>query len=78
MSHNTKEQRKNYILNPPQPTYDKRDEHLCTELEQRNKISILFLEKFISLRTNKRYIKIILESKEAKDSLAAKRTVSIY
>ena len=42
LSHNTKEQREIYILNPPQSTYDKRDEHICTELEQRNKISILF------------------------------------
>ena len=53
LSHNTKEQREIYILNPPQSTYYKRDEHICTELELRNNISILFLEKFISSRSNK-------------------------
>ena len=78
LSHNTQGLREVYIINPPQSTHEKLDEQICIEIEQRNKLNILYLEKFTSLITNKRYIKIILNSKEAKDSLAAKGTVYIY
>ena len=78
LSHKTQEQREIYILNPPLPIHEKLDEHIIIELEHRNKINILYLEKFTSFRTNKRYIKIILDSKEAKDSVAANGTVLIY
>ena len=78
LSHNTQSLREVYILNPPQSTHEKLDEHICVELEQRNKLNILYLEKFISLKTNKRYIKVILDSKDAKESLTAKGTVYIY
>ena len=78
LAHNTRDQRIIYIINSPQQTYDKIDAHLCVELEHQNDINILKLDKFISSETNKRYIKLILDSKESTDTLAKKGKVSLF
>ena len=78
LSYNTQLQREIYIPNVPQASFDKIDGHIAIELEQRNHISFLALEKFKSNRTGKRYIKIVMESKAAKDQLTTKGSVHLY
>ena len=78
LSYNTQLQREIFIPNVPQAYFDKLDGHLASELEQRNQISLLALNKFKSNKSGKRYIKIVMESKAAKDQLTSKGTVHLY
>ena len=77
-SFNTQEQREIYIPNVPQSTFNKIESHLLVELEAKNSISILKLDKFHSFATSKNYIKIIMENKQAKDQLVNKGKVYLY
>ena len=78
ISYNTQLQREIYIINVPQDAYDKNNEQLILELEAANNISLLVMEKFHSRITQKKYIKITMESKTEKDKLAAKGSVHLY
>ena len=78
LAYNTAANREVYLLSPSSTIYNKLDAHLITEIEQRNNISLIQLVKFTSNSNQKRYIKLTLDSKIARDSLVAKGTADVF
>ena len=78
LSYDTENNRDIYILKTPGEIYNKYEANLTIELEERNAIQILKLEKFISEKSLKKYIKITLESKESCDEVVDKRFINLF
>ena len=69
LSYETESRRDIYILNPTYAIYNREVNTLIAELEYRNDIDIMKLDKFESNVTRKKYIKITLDSIKARDDL---------
>ena len=78
LSYETENNRDIYILKTPLEIYNKSETNLTIELEERNAIQILKLDKFINEKSSKKYIKITLESKESRDELVKKGFINLF
>ena len=67
-----------YILKAPLTIYKKLESHLIAEIEERNNITVKQIERFEGKDKIKRYIKITLDSCEARNDLTAKGTVNVF
>ena len=75
---NTEDLRAVYILRTTPAIYHKDHALLTAEIEQRNNIIIKQLETFPSNKNQKLYIKLTLESKEARDNLIEKGSIQAF
>ena len=78
LSYNSQEQRELYIIDISEEIYKKTDSIILLELEQENSLTILILEKFTSHKTNKRYLKLTLDSKNARDNMINKGLIKAF
>ena len=78
LSYNSQEQRELYIIDISEEIYKKTDSTILLELEQENSLTILILEKFTSHKTNKRYLKLTLDSKNARDNIINKGLIKAF
>ena len=78
LSYSSQEQRELYIIDIPTEIYKKADSSILVEIEHSNNITILILEKFTSNKTDKKYLKLTLDSKVARDNIINNGSISIF
>ena len=78
MSYTTQAQREIYILKTPDHIYNKADDLLTAEIEHRNQITLLKLDKFCSNKSQKIYLKITLDNSKDKERVCRQGILHLF
>ena len=78
LHYDTQEVREIVVLDIPDDIYDYDDPTIIAELEYRNEFNIIEFEKYLSLKSHRKYIKVALDSKEAREAALNKGKVRMF
>ena len=81
LANSTQQNRDIFLKNIPSYIYTKPDEQIVSEIEEKNNIKLLHLNKFQHVATNTAtisYFVITLDSKHDRDRIVANRTIKLF